>query len=177
MLSWASKRLVSSELRSSDQPLQCSGFWDVTISCTIELFWFPQIGRTYSHIYQGHEKTQQICAGIEKAGTCSSSPSWSDPVQAPGAVWGAPVWGAPPFQTGDGQRVLHKVSGCLGLAAADSRAAARGRALRSPAPSLRDVCQRTASHRAAMPGNGFGSQHLPSSLWCHLVFLLADWQG
>lgn len=49
---------------SSDQPLQCSGVWESTISCTVELFWFPQIRWTYSHIFQGLEKTRQIWAGL-----------------------------------------------------------------------------------------------------------------
>lgn len=52
-------------------------------------FLFPEIMWTYSPICQGHEMTEQSWAGLEKAGTCSCIPSWAEPVQVPGTVWGA----------------------------------------------------------------------------------------
>lgn len=154
------------------RPFSAQGFGKSQYHAPLNFFWFPQIRWTYSHIFQGLEKTHQIWAGLEKAGTCSYSPSWPDPVQAPGTAWETPQ-----LQSAHSRRGLHKASGCPrlgGLVSANSRAAAGSGALQSPVPSLRDARWLGASHGAATPCTSSGSQHLPASLQCHLVFLWAN---
>lgn len=93
----------------------------------------------YSHICQGHEIIKQIWVGLEKAGTCSYSPSWPDPVQVPQTVWGTP-----PLQSADWWRDFHKVSGSLragDLLGAKSRPDVGSGVQPSPAPSLKAAWQ------------------------------------
>lgn len=71
---------------SSDQPLEHLGYWEITRSCTAELFQFLQVRWAYSHIVQRHQTGQQIWTGLGKPGTGSYTPSRPGPVQALGTV-------------------------------------------------------------------------------------------
>lgn len=119
----------------------------------LRTFLFPQIMQTYSRICQGHELTELIWVGLEKAGTCSYSASWPDPVQVAGTVWGTP-----PSQGANWWRDSPKVSG-RGLVGDRSRVAA-GTA--KPPPSLSCV---TASHRAPVLVHSISLPHFSVSLF------------
>lgn len=126
----ANKCLVTTELRPSPSVLRI--LEDRYIMHCIT-FLFPQIRSIYSHICQGHEMIEQIWVGLEKARTCSYSPSWPDPVQVPQTVWGTP-----PLQSADWWRDFHKVSGSLragDLVGAKSRPDVGSGVQPSPAPS------------------------------------------
>lgn len=110
---------------------------------------------TYSHICQGHEMTEHSRAGLEKAGTCSYSPSWADPAQVPGTVWGAHHHCKGLIDEGISTRFQD-------LVGAKGRPAAGSRAQPSPTPSLRAVSQLAASHRAPDPcGTVIRNRSLP----------------